>query len=65
MTEQEPDSPPEEPPREHAAGESTTAGDRSEPRPAPACDLCGSGMVEHHCKLVCMNCGYIRDCSDP
>jgi len=29
------------------------------------CDLCGAGMVERHCKLVCTSCGYQRDCSDP
>ena len=29
------------------------------------CDLCGSPMVAVHCKLVCWNCGYTRDCSDP
>lgn len=32
---------------------------------APRCDLCGSPMRESHCKLVCDQCGYIRDCSDP
>jgi len=32
---------------------------------APVCDLCGSAMVEHHCKIVCPQCGYMRDCSDP
>lgn len=31
----------------------------------PACDLCGHPMRESHCKLVCDQCGYIRDCSDP
>ena len=29
------------------------------------CELCGSGMFGLHCKLVCPNCGYRRDCSDP
>jgi hypothetical protein len=39
-----------------------------EPAPvadSPVCDLCGARMLEHHCKLVCPNCGYMRDCSDP
>lgn len=31
----------------------------------PVCDLCGSAMVELHCKIVCPRCGYVRDCSDP
>ena len=34
-------------------------------RPAPRCDICGSTMIEAHCKLRCPNCGYTRDCSDP
>lgn len=29
------------------------------------CDLCGSVMLNLHCKLVCETCGYKRDCSDP
>ncbi|CAA9429949.1 MAG: hypothetical protein AVDCRST_MAG80-500 [uncultured Rubrobacteraceae bacterium] len=29
------------------------------------CELCGAGMFGLHCKLVCPNCGYRRDCSDP
>lgn len=29
------------------------------------CELCGGPVVERHCKIVCLNCGYQRDCSDP
>lgn len=29
------------------------------------CDICGAAMQEHHCKLVCHACGFMRDCSDP
>jgi len=29
------------------------------------CEICGSQMVERHCKIICPNCGYTRDCSDP
>ena len=29
------------------------------------CDLCNAVMLNVHCKLVCTNCGYRRDCSDP
>jgi hypothetical protein len=29
------------------------------------CELCGAEMYGLHCKLVCPNCGYRRDCSDP
>ena len=39
-----------------------------EPREIPAvheCELCGTVMYDHNCKIVCPNCGYTRDCSDP
>ena len=29
------------------------------------CELCGAEMFGLHCKLICPNCGYRRDCSDP
>lgn len=29
------------------------------------CECCGSVMYDHSCKIVCPNCGYKRDCSDP
>ena len=29
------------------------------------CELCGAKMFGLHCKLICPNCGYRRDCSDP
>jgi rubrerythrin len=29
------------------------------------CEVCGTQMYGLHCKLVCPNCGYRRDCSDP
>lgn len=32
---------------------------------AARCDLCGAEMMELHCKLTCLRCGYQRDCSDP
>jgi hypothetical protein len=31
----------------------------------PKCDLCGSAMIEWHCRMMCPMCGYQRDCSDP
>lgn len=31
----------------------------------PACELCGGPVIDRHCKRVCLNCGYQRDCSDP
>lgn len=29
------------------------------------CELCGGPVLERHCKVLCLNCGYQRDCSDP
>ena len=29
------------------------------------CDVCGLPMLDVHCKLICRNCGFMRDCSDP
>ena len=29
------------------------------------CEVCGAEMYGLHCKLICPNCGYRRDCSDP
>ena len=29
------------------------------------CELCGGPVLERHCKILCLNCGYQRDCSDP
>ena len=35
------------------------------PKPMENCVICGSKTYERNCKVVCSNCGYIRDCSDP
>lgn len=29
------------------------------------CEMCGTVMYDHNCKILCPNCGYKRDCSDP
>ena len=29
------------------------------------CEVCGTEMYGLHCNLVCPNCVYRRDCSDP
>jgi hypothetical protein len=29
------------------------------------CWVCGAVVVDVHCKIVCRNCGFTRDCSDP
>lgn len=49
------------PPSREGPGGTTPARDDD----APPCDLCGHPMIERHCKLVCFQCGYQRDCSDP
>ena len=29
------------------------------------CDICGAATYEVRCKVICKQCGYTRDCSDP
>jgi len=29
------------------------------------CELCGGPILERHCKVLCLTCGFQRDCSDP
>ncbi|HEV8595252.1 MAG TPA: hypothetical protein VGR51_06950 [Thermoplasmata archaeon] len=29
------------------------------------CDVCDGPAYERHCKVICRQCGYTRDCSDP
>jgi hypothetical protein len=29
------------------------------------CERCGERMEEQKCKIICPNCFYTRDCSDP
>ncbi|MGI9625234.1 MAG: gamma carbonic anhydrase family protein [Longimicrobiales bacterium] len=31
----------------------------------PSCELCGGPVLDRHCKVLCLKCGYQRDCSDP
>lgn len=33
--------------------------------PSPACDVCGGPTYELRCKIICLRCGFTRDCSDP
>ena len=35
------------------------------PPDGESCDICGFLMLDVHCKLICRNCGFMRDCSDP
>jgi uncharacterized OB-fold protein len=47
----------------HGAGRERGTGERE--LVAERCEACGTEMYGLHCKLVCPNCGYKRDCSDP
>jgi hypothetical protein len=29
------------------------------------CWLCGAPTEKRHCKITCLTCGFVRDCSDP
>jgi 8-oxo-dGTP diphosphatase len=29
------------------------------------CWMCGATVEKRHCKIVCLSCGFTRDCSDP
>jgi len=29
------------------------------------CWLCGGAVEKRHCKIICLSCGFTRDCSDP
>jgi hypothetical protein len=42
-----------------------SAGMGKQPENAPLCDLCRTPMLDIHCKLVCLVCGFQLDCSDP
>lgn len=57
---------PKGPPSKHTSPqEETRASGPSESPRIWTCDLCGTSMLDRHCKLVCQGCGYVRDCSDP
>ncbi len=48
-----------------AGGRGPVDGSAPEEGGEPNCDLCGGPMLDRHCKLLCLRCGYQRDCSDP
>jgi hypothetical protein len=57
-------APPPAPPREPAPPPQPPFRLREVPR-EHVCEICGTVMYDHNCKIVCPNCGYKRDCSDP
>lgn len=46
------------------AGEEPSGDEGSENAPL-RCELCGGPVLDRHCKVTCLNCGFQRDCSDP
>ena len=36
-----------------------------EPLDDTFCWLCGAAVSKRHCKIICTQCGFTRDCSDP
>jgi hypothetical protein len=28
------------------------------------CEVCGSPVVAHHCKRICLHCGFMTGCSE-
>jgi hypothetical protein len=32
--------------------------------PDSICWCCGGPTAKRHCKIICTNCGFMRDCSD-
>ncbi len=47
----------------NAQGEDSFAAYR--PQDDTYCWMCGAAVAKRHCKIVCLTCGFIRDCSDP
>lgn len=57
---------------ERLTGREQTRLQQERPRPGEdgsvysgQCEVCGYKMYGLHCKIICPNCGYRRDCSDP
>ncbi len=66
MTQAERADRPEEAPAEPPARQ--PAHDRTSDRASDDdsyCWVCGGPVSKRHCKIVCLRCGFMRDCSDP
>lgn len=50
--------PPTEPP-------SSTFSPVYRPEDDTYCWMCGAAVEKRHCKITCLSCGFMRDCSDP
>jgi len=40
-------------------------GKKKEQEEESRCILCGGATIGIKCKIICKNCGWKRDCSDP
>ncbi len=48
-----------------AAPSATKSLKAATPAAGDPCDVCGGPTAERNCKVICLRCGYSRDCSDP
>jgi hypothetical protein len=57
---------PPSPPASIAAEKGHTAREATATRPERICPICGAGLQELKCKLICprRECGYYMSCSD-
>ncbi|MCM2255103.1 MAG: hypothetical protein NDJ94_05470 [Vicinamibacteria bacterium] len=30
----------------------------------PRCEMCGATVIAHHCKRICLRCGFMTGCSE-
>jgi len=51
--------------RPPAPASPAAGGPAVDPRDISTCVVCGGTAVAKKCKIICQNCGYTRDCSDP
>ena len=61
-----PDRPNEPRPDEPRVVERADYDPSYDPEAPVLCEICGAEMTyTRMCRIVCRNCGYTRDCSDP
>ncbi len=58
-------SPSTDQPGDNRPGQTDEKSSAGPEQPRWTCDICGTVMLDTHCKLKCLACGYTRDCSDP
>jgi hypothetical protein len=45
-------------------GEAVSKAAQRTDHPCQICPTCSQRLSEHHCKLVCTQCGYYMSCAD-